>query len=131
MEYKKAQVSVEFIIILGTVFFFASIFLLVIQENMNDKTYQRENLLVKEIALIVQDEINLALQSGDGYLREFELPQKAGNIDYEANIESGIVYIKTIDNRHALTLPVANVVGDVNITMNIIKKIDGVIYLNA
>jgi len=131
MEYKKAQVSVEFIIILGTVFFFASIFLLVIQENTNDKTYQREDILVKEIALIVQNEINLALQSGNGYLRVFKLPQKAGNMDYEIAIESGVVYIKTTNNRHALTLPVAEVVGEINITTNTIGKRNGVIYLNT
>ncbi|MEA3248199.1 MAG: hypothetical protein U9Q73_00675 [Nanoarchaeota archaeon] len=131
MKYKKAQVSVEFIIILGTILFFASIFLLVIQENTRDKTYQRENLLVKEIALIVQSEVSLALQSGDGYLREFELPQKAGNLDYEINITSGVIYVKTTNNRHALTLPVAAVVGEINITTNTIKKTNGVIYLNA
>lgn len=98
---------------------------------MEDRTYQRENILVKEIALIVQNEINLALQSGDGYLREFELPQKAGNLDYEINIDSGIVYIKTTNNRHALTIPVADVVGNINITTNTIERINGVVYLNT
>ncbi|MCK5342396.1 MAG: hypothetical protein KAR20_03280 [Candidatus Heimdallarchaeota archaeon] len=131
MEYKRAQVSIEFIMILGALLFFASIFMLVIQGNMEDRMYQRENILVKEIALIVQNEINLALQSGDGYLREFELPQKAGNLNYEINIDSGIVYIKTTNSRHALTLQVADVVGDINITKNTIEKINGVLYLNT
>ena len=131
MEYKRAQVSIEFIMIIGALLFFASIFILAIQENMGDRTYQRENILVKEIALIVQNEIYLALQSGNGYSREFELPQKAGNLNYEINIDSGIVYIKTTNSRHALTLQVADVVGDINITKNTIEKINGVLYLNT
>ena len=98
---------------------------------MKDGTYQQENILVKEIALIVQNEINLALQSGEGYSREFELPQKAGNLEYEINIDFGVVYVKTINGRHALTIPIADVVGDINITTNTIEKINGVIYLNA
>ncbi len=117
--------------IIGALLFFASIFILAIQENMKDRIYQRENVLVKEIALIVQNEINLALQSGDGYSREFELPQTAGNLNYGINIDYGIVYIKTTNNRHALAIPVADVVGDTNITTNTIEKINGIVYLNA
>lgn len=130
MKKNKAQTGIELIIIIGALLFFASGFLLVIQKNMGDKIYMKKNLLVKEVALIVQDEINLALQSTDGYYRKFELPQKAGNLDYEINITSGVIYIKTTDDYHALTLPIANVTGNVNITINTIKKINGTIYLN-
>lgn len=130
MEHRKAQVAIEFIIIIGALLFFVALFLLIVQENMKDKLYQEENILVKEIALTVQNEINLALQSGDGYSREFKLPRQAGSLDYEINIDSGIVYIKTTNNRHALTIPVANVTGDINVTTNRIAKINGIIYLN-
>lgn len=130
MEYKKAQVGVEFLIIIGALLFFVSIFLLIIQENTEDKRYQRQDILTKEVALIAQNEINLALKSGNGYFREFELPEKIGELEYEITVDSGIVYVKTTDDRHALTLPVAEVVGDINITSNTIEKINGVIYLN-
>lgn len=130
MRNKKAQTGIELIIIIGALLFFVSIFLLTVQENMKNKVYQRENILVKEIALTVQNEINLALQSTDGYYRKFELPQKAGTLDYEISIDSKMVYIKTTDNRYALTVPTAKVIGNVNITNNIIEKINGVIYIN-
>ncbi len=130
MKNKKAQAGVELIIVVGAALFFVSIFLLIIQENMREKIYQKENLLTKDIALIVQNEINLALQSTDGYYRKFELPQKVGNLDYEINIDSKMVYIKTTNNRHALTIPVATVTGNINITDNTIEKINGTIYLN-
>jgi len=130
MEYKKAQVAVEFVVIIGALFFLVSIFFLAIQESMSDKIEKRENILVKEIALIVQDEINLAMESGDGYTRNFDIPKKAGNLEYEIGIYSGVVYIKTKDNKYALALPVSDVTGDINVTSNTIEKINGAIYLN-
>lgn len=131
MEYKKAQIGIEFIIIFGVLLLFTSIFILVVQINTSDQIYHRENILVREAAFIVQDEINLALQSSNGYRREFELPAKVGNLDYEIEIVSGVIYIKTTNNRHALTLPVADVVGNLTTNTNTLEKIDGVIYLNA
>ena len=41
-----------------------------------------------------------------------------------------IIYIITEGGKHALALPIANVSGEINITSNNIKKIDGKIYLN-
>lgn len=130
MEHKKAQVGVEFMIIMGALLLFVSIFLLIIQSNTEDKRYQREDILIKEVALTVQNEINLALKSGDGYIREFELPGKIGELEYEIDVDSGIVYVRTDDGRHALTLPVIEVDGNINMTSNVIEKIDGVVYLN-
>jgi len=130
METKKAQVGMEFIIILGALLFFVALFLLTIQGNMQNKIYRRENIMVKEIALTVQNEINLALQSMDGYTRNFSIPKKAGNLNYEINIISGAVYINAGAGKHAMTFPVAEVTGNINITENTIKKIDGVIFLN-
>lgn len=130
MEFKKAQVGMEFIIILGTLLFFVSLFLLAVQGNMEDKIYRRENLMVKEIAITVQNEINLALQSMDGYNRDFSIPKKVGNIDYTIEIVSGVVYINAGEGKHAMAFPVAEVVGNIQIPDNTIKKINGIILLN-
>ncbi|MDH3324240.1 MAG: hypothetical protein OEL89_01225 [Candidatus Peregrinibacteria bacterium] len=130
MEYKKAQVGVEFMIIMGALLLFVSIFLLIIQGNTEDKRYQREDILTKEVALTVQNEINLALKSGDGYIREFKIPEKIGELEYEISVDSGVVYIRTDDGRHALTLPVIEINGSINVTNNVIEKINGVVYLN-
>lgn len=130
MEHKKAQIAIEFIVIIGAVIFFISIFFLAIQENMKEEIDKRQNILVKEIALIVQDEINLALESTDGYSRNFKIPRRVGGLEYEINITSGVVFIKTEDDRYALALPVSEVTGNINISDNKIEKINGAIYLN-
>ena len=126
----RAQVAIEFMVILGAVIFFVSIFLLVIQQNQEDKTRKHQNIQLKEIALTVQNEINLALESSNGYSRQFEIPRTVGNTDYEITIDVGVVYIKTSDDKYALALPVPEITGNINKTQNTIEKINDIIYLN-
>lgn len=130
MKSKKAQIGMEFIMVIGALTFFLTIFLVVVQQNTEERIYSKEALIVKEIATVVQREINLAKESIDGYSRDFKIPRTAGNLEYEISINSGIISIKTKNGKHALSLPTENIVGDINITDNTIKKINGEIYLN-
>jgi len=129
-KIKRAQIGIEFLIIAGLVIFFVSLFLLAIQSNHKTKITQHQNIQLKEIAITVQNEINLASKSMDGYKREFEIPKTAGNKNYDITIDSGIVYIKTTDEKYALTVPVKKITGNINKTKNIIQKINGQILLN-
>lgn len=131
MKNKRAQIAMEFMIIIGAVMFFISIFFIAVQNNTEDKMYKRENMMVKEIAITIKNEIDLAVQSINGYSRNFDIPEKAGNLEYLVNVSSETVYIRTLNGRHAMAFPVAKVIGEINIPNNTIKKIDGVIFLNA
>ncbi|MFH0808399.1 MAG: hypothetical protein V1888_02175 [archaeon] len=126
----RGQVAIEFIIVLGAVLFFTSLFLLTIQKVQEEKIYSNQNIQLKEIALTVQNEINLALASSDGYTRQFQLPETSGMLEYEITIDNGIVYAKTTNDKHAMTLPVQEVIGNINITENTIQKLNGQVYLN-
>jgi len=128
---KKAQSAIEFIILVGAVFFFFIIFLLAVQLNIADKAKENRGLAIQEIALAVQDEINLAVDSSDGYNRVFEIPEKVINLDYEINITAGTVFARTLDGKHAISFPVAEVTGDTLKGTNVIRKEDGVVYLNS
>jgi len=127
---KKLQTSLEFVIMLGFVLMFFSVFLLVIQSNMVDKFEQRTELQLKAIASDAQSEINLALEASDGYSRDFEIPEKVGNTDYDIQIVDEMVYVNTTDSLHALSLPVPNVTGDLQKGKNTIRKENGEIILN-
>ncbi len=127
---KRAQVAIEFMVIVGSVMFFMAIFLLAIQKENQSKIDQHQNIEIKEIALTVQNELNLALKSSDGYSRKFKIPATAGNMQYSITLTSGVVYIKTNDGKYSLTLPIPPVIGNINKTQNKIKKIGGQIYLN-
>ena len=127
----KAQSSIEFMILIGFVLFFFASFFLIIQENTADKLKQRQNLIIEEIALTVRDEINFALESSDGYFREFEIPEKAGNQAYDLQIVDDMIYVKTSDEKFAIAIPVAAVNGQIDKGTNKIEKQNGEVYLNA
>ncbi len=124
------QSAIEFFILVGVLFFIFMIFLLIFQSNLSDKTYERQDTMIKETALTIQNELSLAAEASNGYLRTFELPLKILGSDYQANITSGFVYVRTTDGTHAISLPVQNVTGDLSIPTNRIIKLNETIYLN-
>ena len=129
--YKKSQVGIEFIILVGFVLFFFVVFLAIIEGNISDKTKEQKSAFVRDIALSVQNEIRLASQSSDGYYREFKIPEKIGNEDYQINITGNVVYIRTNDEKYAMTFQIENVTGEVIRGVNIIQKKDGKVKLNV
>ncbi len=127
---KKSQTSIEFVIMLGFVLLFFSVFLLIVQGNTRSNLEQKNNLIARGIVEDVQDEVNLALDASDGYYREFEVPDKIGSVDFDINIIDEMVYLNTTDGSIAMALPIVNVTGNVQNGTNVIQKVDGEILLN-
>lgn len=127
---KKAQTAIEFILQVIVVLFLFTVFFVAIHGNMADEIRERKNLVVKEIASIIQDEINLASQSSDGYYREFEIPLDITGEDYDVEIVENMAYVKTQDNKYAVALPVLTITGSIVKGQNTIKKENGEIKLN-
>jgi len=130
MKFNKAQSAIEFVILVGAVLFFFTVFFLAVQENMSDKIREKYNIAIKEVALTVQDEINFALKSSNGYFREFKISESIEGKTYEISIIEDMVYVKTTDGKYAISLPVAPVVGQPKKDNNEITRVDNVIYLN-
>lgn len=128
---KKAQSAIEFIMVIGMVIIIFSLFTFVFQSNLAKKTKEQRNLIVQDVASNVQDEIELAHASTDGYLREFEIPEKIINIDYTIQLVDRVIYIYTADNEHALALPVKNVTGQIQKGQNTITKQEGMVCVNV
>jgi len=126
----KSQSSIEFLILVGVIFFFFLGFLIAIQTSINDKVKEKNNLLLKNTAYKIQDEINFASESSDGYEREFKIPDKIGSKDYDIDIIANMVYLKTIDNKNSIALPIPVITGNIIKGDNLIKKINNTIYLN-
>ncbi len=131
MKKKRGQSAIEFLILVGAVLFFFLAFLYAVQSNLSDKTREQRGAAVREVALIVQDEIILAWESSDGYSRSFELPGKVQGADYYINITEELVYVRTIDGRHAIAFPVFNVTGQPIKGLNAIGKRNGIVFLNT
>lgn len=130
IKSKSSQSAIEFLILTGFLLFSFTVFFVAIQGNMSDKLKERQEIAVKNIAVAVQDEINLASQSMDGYYRQFKIPEEINGKDYEINIIEGLVYLKTLDGKYAIALPVQNVAGDLVKGTNTIKKENEVVKLN-
>lgn len=127
---KKSQGALEFLgLTMALIFLFVLLFISV-NENLGDKIEKKHNLEIQEIAYTIQDEINLASKSSDGYIREFKVPDKVDEKDYSADIIADMVYVKSSDNKNAIALPVPSISGNIVKGDNIIKKQNGVIYLN-
>ena len=106
-------------------------FLFALQINSAEKTRENKNLAIKEIALTIQNEIDLASKSSDGYHREFSLPRSILGSNYEISVIEGLVYVRTTDGKYAIALPVSVVEGEIQKGNNLIRKIEGVVYLNS
>jgi len=126
---RKGQTAVEFIIIFGAALFFFLLFLLVINEQTADKKREHEVQMLEEVAKAVKDEISLATQSSNGYLRQFSIPSTLDGKNYQLKIIDDMINVKT--NRDSLSLPVYHVEGQIQIGQNIIKKDNGLVYLNS
>ncbi len=129
-KLKKAQSAIEFVMLTSAIIFFFTLFFVILNENISDKVRKRYNLAVEEIAVTVQDEINLASKSSEGYSREFKIPEDINGKAYDINLTSGMVYVITYDNKQAAALPVLSVIGNITKGTNLIKKEGGRVYLN-
>lgn len=130
-KLRKGQSAIEFMIIFGAIFLFFVSFLIIVQNNVADKARDSIDSTLDEIAFTVQDEIALAHGSIDGYNREFDLPLKIGNFEYEINLTGRSVYIETTNENYAVATPVLNVTGYVQKGANVIRKENGEVFLNV
>ena len=131
MFSKKAQVGMEFIILVGFMLVSFTIFFLILQENLSDKFSERQDKKVKVIAITVKNEIDLAFHSTDGYRREFSLAPDVYGKDYDISVNESIVYVVTVDGEHAISFAVKEVVGQIQRYDNVITKQNGKVLLNA
>lgn len=128
MEIKRAQSAIEFAVIFGFILFFFIAFFAVIQLNQSEKNKEKERLVIQNAALDVQDEINLAAESSDGYLREFKIPENILGKDYSITIIDNNVYANT--SNFGVSYNVFEVQGILKKGVNTIRKENETVYLN-
>ncbi len=126
----KGQSAIEFVIIITAVLFLFVGLLYFIQGKIADSQNQAVSVAVNEIALTVQDEVNLAHNSANGYSRSFFLPLNLNGLDYTVQILEDSVYVSTQDGKHAVALPISEVTGNIFLGNNLIYRINNTIFLN-
>jgi uncharacterized protein (UPF0333 family) len=126
----RGQSSIEFIIIVGALLFFFTVFVFYVQTSLNEKSDHQRDEVLYDIAASVQQEVALAQASSTGYQRTFVLPSTVVHLPYNATLQGQYVYLYTLDNRHALSLPVGNVTGVLIVGSNLIRNVNGSVYVN-
>jgi len=131
---KDGQAATEFMVIIAGIMFFLLIFLAGVYFNISMKNAERERQIMRDIALIVKQELELALVAENGYHRSFWLQPSVNGKTYSISLVSGFVYINTTENSLALPLErgtESRIVGSPVLGWNNITKINFTVYLNT
>lgn len=120
----------EFFILIGLASLTIMIFIVASLDQIKEFQDKREYTLLKDLALKLQTEINLAATAEDGYQRQFTIPDKLGTtINYSVvikNNETLIVY----SDKSLYVISVPKVIGNITKNTNTITKSRGVVNLN-
>ena len=125
---KKAQIAIEFVLLVSVTFIILLIFLKAIGDQADDLNEKKEFILVKDLAYKAQYEINIASQVKSGYNRTFFIPEKLDNNDYTITKIENKITIGLKNSEFTITIPDVN--GSIKKGNNTIKNIGGVIYIN-
>ena len=126
--HSKAQVSVEFIVLIGLAFLIAISFVVASLNQLIEFRNQQESDAVKDLALKLQQELLLASVVEEGYVRNFDIPTQIENNDYFLTLENSTVSVQSRNAYYLVSVP--SVVGNFTKGNNKINKTGGVIYIN-
>ena len=125
----KAQVSFEFLILVGMAFLVAIVFTSLALKDLNYFMNQKENEAVKDLALKLQQEVIISSEVEDGYVRNFKIPDRLDNINYSLYVyNSSILVVQSKNGFYLVQTP--KIVGSFAKGDNKINKTGGVIYIN-
>lgn len=133
---RKAQTSMEFVILTGFMLIAFLMFYIVIQIQLIEANRDKLDITAKQVETLVINEIKVAESVTDGYYREFYLPTNIQGLDYNIKILSGVggtpeIVIKYSNKERVHFLSQGYINGSSNIAKgwNNITKINGIILI--
>ena len=89
---RKAQTSMEFVILTGFMLLAFLTFYIVIQGQLVAANRDTTDNAAKDVETLVVNELKVAESVTDGYCRNFELPQRVNGINYNISIDFWCIY---------------------------------------
>jgi len=136
MRQKRAQTSMEFVILTGFMLLAFLIFYGIIQSKIVDANENSIDDAAKQVETLVVNELKVAESVTDGYYREFELPPRVNGMDYTIKIVPGVsdtpeIVIQYNNKERVYFVPQTYVsnLSTVSKGLNNISKINGVILM--
>ncbi|MBW2997746.1 hypothetical protein KY349_05390 [Candidatus Woesearchaeota archaeon] len=125
----KAQVAFEFVVLVAVLFTALIVFTAFVRENFSDVQSDTDYYMLKDVALFVKSEMNLAAALEDGYRRDFFVPLTIEGMEYNISKENGFITFSS--NGDGYTVHVPPYTGTVQKGNNVIKKTAGQIEVNT
>lgn len=128
----KAQTSIEFVFLVGLAASLVIIFTITTHGQMKKLQDEKEYILLQDLVFKVQNEFALASRVEDGYVRQFEIPDKLDStLIYNITLlENNTVVSASTEHDHIIAF-IPYVFGNITKGENRIQKADGGLYLNT
>ncbi len=126
---RKAQSAVELIMMVSfSLIMFSALYLVILQDNFA-AIKEKRNMESQRIAERVGYELDIATSIGDGYSKNFTLPDNIIGSTYTVIIDSNLVIVNASQTYTSTTVAL-NVSGTVQPGDNMIENRNGVVYAN-
>jgi hypothetical protein len=125
----KAQVAFEFVVLVALLFTAVIVFTSFVRDNFSDVQSDTDHFKLKDVALSIKAELNLAIALEDGYQRAFFIPLTLDGLEYNITRENGFLMFASTGAEYTVSVPPYT--GTVQKGNNIIKKLDGAIEVNV
>src|SRR3989338_8627807 len=127
----KSQSAMEFIVLASFMLLVILGFFAVTSSRVLEAKEEGNMKIAQDIADFAYREIEIAKSVNDGYTRAFAMPETVNGIDYTISIvDNRELVVKYLDYEYIGFLP-SNVTGNITKGINIIKKEDGLVFING
>ena len=126
---RKAQVAFEFVLLVAVLFTALLIFTSFVRDNFSDVQTDTDYFKLKDVAISVKSEINLAVALEDGYQRSFFLPLTIDGLEYNISRDDGFLSFSSDAAEYTVGVPPFE--GTLQKGNNVIKKSGGVVGVNT
>ncbi len=125
----KAQVAVEFLYVMAFIMIIGGVLIAVVGNEIGDKKDQELLREVRDEARKARQEVFIAADVEDGYQREFEVPQRVNNQEYNLTISDNT--LSAFSGVIGVVYSAPTVQGQFQKGTNTIRREGGVIHLNS
>ncbi len=125
---KNAQLSLEFMYAVMILLFLALVFVFASGSKLSDFKREKDAFLMKDVALTVRNEINVAYAMEPGYVRTFELPETLEGSGYSITMDGGFIDVSMGGQQIVVAAQPVN--GSLVKGSNLIRRVNGNVTLN-
>ncbi|MBU2561151.1 MAG: hypothetical protein KKD17_02555 [Nanoarchaeota archaeon] len=119
----------EFVVLVAVLFTAVIVFTAFVRDNFTAVQGDTDYFKLKDVALSVKAELNLAIALDDGYQRAFFVPLTLDGLEYNITKENGFLMFSAAGAEYTVSVP--PYAGTLQKGNNVIRKTDGAVEVNT